>query len=107
MLLRDLLKDTGVQCPPSCADHSVETISCDSRETISNGLFVALPGLKVNGADFIKDAMAQGARVIAKQGSGRVLDGCTIPDDVCVLDVADPRAFLRLIAPKFYGHPAD
>ncbi len=107
MLLRDLLQGTDVQCPPSFAGYPVNTISCDSREPMPGGLFAALSGPNADGADFIKEAVARGARVIAKQEGGRVFSGYTIPDDICVLDVADPKAFLRLIAPKFYGHPAE
>ena len=48
--------------PASYRDFEVLTISCDSREEQKDGLFVALPGFKFNGRDFIKDAMAKGAK---------------------------------------------
>ncbi|MBI3314421.1 MAG: UDP-N-acetylmuramoyl-L-alanyl-D-glutamate--2,6-diaminopimelate ligase [Candidatus Omnitrophica bacterium] len=105
MLLRELLQGTGIPVGPACANHPVGCISCDSREGMPNGLFVALPGFKVNGADFIRDAVRQGARTIVKQQAGRVLGDYTIPDDVCVLDTADTKAFLRCVTPRFYGHP--
>ena len=57
--------------PASFQDFEVLTISCDSREEQKDGLFVALPGSKFNGEDFIKDAMAQGAKIIVKQSEIR------------------------------------
>src|SRR3989344_2671258 len=84
---------TGIHVPPAYAQHPVGCISCDSREGMPDGLFVALPGFKVNGADFIREAVRQGARTIVKQQAGRALGDYTIPDDVCVLDTADTKAF--------------
>jgi len=106
MLLRELLEGTGISVGPAYADHPVGCISCDSREGMPNGLFVALPGFEVDGADFIREAVRQGARTIVKQQAGRGLRGYTIPDDVCVLDAVDTKAFLRWVTPKFYDHPA-
>ncbi len=105
ILLRELLQGTGIHVQPAYADHPVGCISCDSRESMLNGLFVALPGFKVDGADFIRDAVRQGARTIVKQQAGRMLGDYAIPDDVCVLDTADTKAFLRWVTPRFYDHP--
>ena len=54
--------------PAQFQDFEVLNLSCDSREEQKDGLFVALPGSKFNGEDFIKDAIAKGAKIIAKQG---------------------------------------
>ena len=89
--------------PASFQDFEVLTISCDSREEQKDGLFVALPGFKFDGRDFIKDAVARGARVIVKQSKSSAI----IPDNVCVLDVDDPKYFLHCIGPRFYGNPSD
>ena len=88
-------------------DFEVLTISCDSREEQKDGLFVALAGTKFNGEDFIKDAMAQGAKIIAKRGQERALKSVSIPDNVCVLDVDDPKYFLHCIGQRFYDHPSN
>ena len=93
--------------PVQFLDFEVLTITCDSREEQKDGLFVALPGFKFNGVDFIKDAVAQGAKIIAKQGGTRELQNFCIPDHVCILDVEDPRFFLRCIGQRFYGNPSD
>ncbi|MBF0571321.1 MAG: UDP-N-acetylmuramoyl-L-alanyl-D-glutamate--2,6-diaminopimelate ligase [Candidatus Omnitrophica bacterium] len=91
----------------SYRNFDVRTISCDSREEQTDGLFVALAGTKLNGEDFIKDAIAKGAKIIAKQGETRKLKNVSIPDNVCVLDVDDPKYFLYSIGQRFYGNPSD
>ncbi|MBF0504704.1 MAG: UDP-N-acetylmuramoyl-L-alanyl-D-glutamate--2,6-diaminopimelate ligase [Candidatus Omnitrophica bacterium] len=100
----------GVYTKPlsaSWGDFDVLNVSCDSRQTQQHGLFVALPGTNFDGQDFIKDAIAQGARIIAKQGAGRILRNTIIAEDVCVLDVDDPKYFLRSIGSRFYNYPSN
>jgi UDP-N-acetylmuramoyl-L-alanyl-D-glutamate--2,6-diaminopimelate ligase len=107
MILKDLLKDIYTKPLPSSVEEMViETIACDSRVKQHQGLFVALSGFKSNGEDFIKDAVAQGAIVVAKKESGRTLSNYYIPDAVVVLDVEDPKTFLREVALRFYDHPS-
>jgi UDP-N-acetylmuramoyl-L-alanyl-D-glutamate--2,6-diaminopimelate ligase len=80
---------------------------------------VALAGTKFNGRDFIKDAAAQGARVIvcchpeAKPKDLKApLDSSPLglrmtTDNVCVLEVDDPKYFLCCIGQRFFGNPSD
>lgn len=107
MILKDLL--TGIysgELSEGAKEQKILLISCDSRQAQAQGLFVALSGYKVNGEDFIKDAVAQGAVVVAKKGAGRALSNYTIPESVTVLDVDDPKRFLRQITLKFYDNPS-
>ena len=97
--------------PASFKDFEVLNLSCDSREEQKDGLFVALAGAKFKGADFIKDAIAQGARIIVKNGSPTKTFGDDIiivngDDHVCVLEVDDPKHFLHSIGQRFYGFPS-
>jgi len=103
MRLSELAKDLYTKpLPPAFKDFDVRVISCDSREEQQDGLFVALSGTKLNGADFIKDAAGKGAKVIVA-GHGC----CAMTEDVCVLEVNDPRHFLYIAGQRFYGHPSD
>ncbi|MBF0490250.1 MAG: UDP-N-acetylmuramoyl-L-alanyl-D-glutamate--2,6-diaminopimelate ligase [Candidatus Omnitrophica bacterium] len=137
MILSDLLKEIYKKpLPEASGNLSIETISCDSRQKQVQGFFVALSGYKVNGEDFIKDAIHQGAVVIAKKGANRRISKpmsfpnasvgnlevanpgppietfggdsleYIIPDSVVVLDVEDPKSFLREITLRFYDHPS-
>jgi UDP-N-acetylmuramoyl-L-alanyl-D-glutamate--2,6-diaminopimelate ligase len=102
MRLNELLNGIYTKAiPDSFRDFEVRTISCDSREEQKDGLFVALPGFKFNGEDFIKDAIGQGAKIIVKQSS------TASTKDICILDVDDPKHFLYRIGPRFYGSPSD
>mgnify|MGYP002362407357 FL=1 len=94
MLLKDLIKDLCL-LPDQLKSIRIDTISCDSRQMQANGLFVALDGFKVKGESFIKQAIAQGAIVIAKKGASRHIDDYVIPPEICLLDVADPKKFLK------------
>jgi len=108
MFLTELIK--GIYTKPLAENFrklEVSRLSCDSREEQRNGLFVALAGSKFNGEDFIKDAIEKGAMVIAKQGESREFKQFTIPSDICVLDVEDPKLFLHSIGPRFYGNPSN
>ncbi len=89
-------------------DFDVLAVSCDSREAQKDGLFVALPGSKFNGEDYIRDAVLQGARIIVKRGSGPgLISSMQGPSDVCFLEVDDPKYFLHRIGQQFYGNPSD
>jgi UDP-N-acetylmuramoyl-L-alanyl-D-glutamate--2,6-diaminopimelate ligase len=103
MRLSELLK--GIYPKPLPApfqDFEVLNVSCDSREDQKDGLFVAMAGTKFNGQDFIKDAIAKGAKVIVSCHS----EAKTKDLNVCFLDVDDPKSILHSIGQRFYDHPS-
>jgi len=103
MRLTELLKGIYTKpLPLQCKDLDVLSVSCDSREDQKNGLFIALSGAKFNGQDFIRDAIAKGARVIVSGPPGGKAKG----HDVCFLEVNDPSAFLYAVGQRFYGFPS-
>ena len=107
MRLHDLID--GIYTKPLAvfwADFEVRTISCDSREGQTDGLFVALPGAKFNGQDFVKDAMSRGAKIIVTSSDTHKGASGPLAGDVCVLSVDDPKSFLRSIGVRFYDHPS-
>ncbi len=104
MRLSELIKGIYTRpLPPAFEDFDVLTVSCDSREEQKNGLFVALSGAKFKGEDFIQEAIAKGAKVIVS--SQKALLGMT-EENICVLEIDDPRQFLKYIGPRFYGFPS-
>ncbi|HKD46154.1 MAG TPA: UDP-N-acetylmuramoyl-L-alanyl-D-glutamate--2,6-diaminopimelate ligase [Rhizomicrobium sp.] len=75
-------------------------LTSDSRKVEPGYLFAALAGTKTDGARFLKDAMAKGARV--------VLGRPELADEVEGLDLVfigdeNPRLRLARIAAEFYG----
>ena len=79
------------------ADPEVTGIALDSRQVRPGDLFVAVPGLRADGAAFVREALGRGA-----------LGLCAVAPhpDVPTLVVPDPRAALPALAAAFYGQPA-
>jgi UDP-N-acetylmuramoyl-L-alanyl-D-glutamate--2,6-diaminopimelate ligase len=73
-------------------------LTADSRAVKPGYLFAALPGSRTDGARFIADALARGAAaILMPQGGGQALNGTPVVED------ADPRRRLALIAARFFG----
>jgi len=103
MRLKELLNGIYDQpLPAGHEDFEVLKISCDSREDQQDGLFVALSGAKFNGNDFIKDAVAKGAKVIVTKIGLSPEKGLS----PFVLEVENPKSFLHAVGIRFYGNPS-
>ena len=84
--------------PSSEAETRLQT---DSRRVAAGDVFVAVPGVAVDGRDFIEAALAAGAaRVLCHLDDGR--DG---PDDPRVVPLAGLRERLGELGRLFYGVP--
>ncbi len=76
------------------------SIAYDSRKVEPGDVFVAIPGLKVDGADFVPQAIKNGAKmVVAEKEVG-------VPDGVEFQKVPSARRALAELACEFYGHPS-
>ena len=82
---------------PASKSVNITGISCDSRTVRAGHLFAALPGVKVNGAEYAKQAAARGAAAILSEHA-EPLTG--LPQLVCT----DARLALAQIARTFYGY---
>lgn len=81
----------------------VHGIRYDSRQVTPGDLFVCITGFKRDGHDFLEAAWAAGAvaaLVERSDLSAKALKGGT------VVQVADARQSLALVASRFYGHPS-
>jgi len=58
----ELIAATSGSCPPF--DGTTRGVGTDSRAALPGGLFVALPGERFDGHDFVAAAVRQGARVV-------------------------------------------
>jgi UDP-N-acetylmuramoyl-L-alanyl-D-glutamate--2,6-diaminopimelate ligase len=78
-------------------------IAHDSRRVRAGELFVALPGMVKDGAEFVLEAARRGAAAacIAREARPR-LDGARLP----LIRVENPRSALARLAAAFYGDPA-
>lgn len=85
------------------SEHTPYTqITINSKEVKANSLFVALKGSKVDGHQYIPQAVTQGASVIVcEQIPKDVADSCTY------IQVSDSHQALGEIATLFYGKPSE
>ena len=99
--LRELLE--GIARVPGVANREVRGLQVDSRRVKPGDLFLALPGMVVDGREFIGDAVASGAVAIVYETSdGFVLRGAPVP----AFAVPDLRRQIGIIADRFYGSPS-
>ncbi|MGQ9733483.1 MAG: UDP-N-acetylmuramoyl-L-alanyl-D-glutamate--2,6-diaminopimelate ligase [Candidatus Bipolaricaulia bacterium] len=79
-------------------ESEIREIVCDSRSVRPGSLFVAIPGSKHDGHDYIPQAVARGASAIVGERE-LVLEGATY------IRVPNSRRALAELAAAFYGHP--
>lgn len=77
----------------------VTDVAYDSRQVKPGALFVAIPGQRYDGHDFVQDAVARGAVAVAVE---RPVEVTTVP----VLQVPRAREALALLANGLYGFPS-
>ncbi len=97
--LSDIL--TGVQTLQVLGDcnREVTGLVYDSRQVAAGSVFFALPGVKVDGYDYIPQAVERGARVV-------IAERIPQPDAaVTFVQVGNVRQAMALMAANFYGRP--
>lgn len=95
--LRSLSRMPGVVRLSGDTSVEITGICSDSRRVTAGDLFAALPGRKVDGARFVQQALARGARAVLAQHALEL--------DVPVLVVDAVRSRLGPIAHHIYGDP--
>lgn len=84
-------------------DLLIRELTLDSRKVRPGDLFLAIPGLKVDGREHITDAIAHGAAAIAYEAEGAKVLPIT---DIPMIPVKGLAAQLSDIAGRFYGDPS-
>jgi UDP-N-acetylmuramoyl-L-alanyl-D-glutamate--2,6-diaminopimelate ligase len=83
-------------------DATVTAMTYASGDVIPGAAFVAVPGRKADGYDYISDALAHGAVLVT--GERSLPDG--FPADRTYVQVADARRELGTLSVAFYGDPS-
>jgi UDP-N-acetylmuramoyl-L-alanyl-D-glutamate--2,6-diaminopimelate ligase len=84
-------------------DLLIRELTLDSRKVRPGDLFLAIPGLRVDGRDHITDAIAHGAAAVAYEVEGATVLPIT---DIPMIPVKGLAAQLSDIAGRFYGDPS-
>ena len=100
MLLRKILDNVSCQVIKGSLDIEVENICYNSKNVKKNDAFIALVGHKMDGHNYISDAINNGAKVIFVE---RDID---LDEDVTIVKLEDTRRSLALLASNLFGTPS-
>jgi UDP-N-acetylmuramoyl-L-alanyl-D-glutamate--2,6-diaminopimelate ligase len=100
MRIADVTKAIGPRPSTGSGQAAITGVSYDSRTVTPGHVFVALKGVKVDGAKFVRQAVERGAVAIVSE---QPIDGIPVP----VLQVGDARLALAELAADFHGHPSE
>ncbi len=100
MRLSELLR--GIVTVKPADDRDVRALAIDSRRVTPGALFFALPGARVDGRDYLAQALASGAAAVLYEPGGYVAPPLAVP----AYGVAALREQLGVIADRFYGAPS-
>jgi UDP-N-acetylmuramoyl-L-alanyl-D-glutamate--2,6-diaminopimelate ligase len=101
MKIREILKNIEIIEKWNYKNISVPSIHLDSREVKQNSLFIAIKGEKLNGNDFIDQAIKNKAKII-------IFEGQYEPKNLNVIfiKVENSRKEAAIIAKNFYKNPS-
>jgi UDP-N-acetylmuramoyl-L-alanyl-D-glutamate--2,6-diaminopimelate ligase len=101
MRIVDLLREVTHESVAGPTDRDVLGVTPDSRQVRPGYLFVAVHGERLDGDQFVAEAVQRGAIGVLCETPASVASG------VCLVRVADSRLALAQLACAFHGHPAD
>ena len=100
MKLTDVLAGCGAeQTSGGRTSVDVTGVTQDSRKVKPGDLFVAVPGAKEDGAQFVGEAVSRGAVAVVSEKA--------VSSQVPFFKVSNARKALALIAANFHGRPAE
>ena len=99
MKLIDLVKDVDYELVQGDLNYEIKDIVYDSRKANKDTVFVAMKGFRVDGHDYISNAIDNGCRCIILE------EDVSVRDDVTVIKLADTRVDLSLLSRTLFGYP--
>ena len=100
MLLFDLLARVDLEQVQGDLQADISGIHYSSRQVAPGGLFVAIPGYRVDGHAYVHDAIERGAAAIV------VSRDIAVPANVALVKVGDSRKALAQLSAAYYGQPS-
>ena len=82
-------------------DIGITGVCFDSRTAAEGNIFVAVPGSRVDGHDFIHDALARGCTAVVCEILPEIQQ-----EDTCMIQVENAGYALGVICSNFYGQPS-
>ena len=79
---------------------TLSSLCSDSRRVTPGAAFFAIPGIRTNGNDHLKEAIERGAKVVITDSE------CTeVPENVVKVKVDDARVALAKFSKRYHGNP--
>ena len=100
MNLEKLILELDVESFNGVTNVKVDGIQYDSRKIQSNNIFVAIDGFKVDGHDYIENALDNGAIAVILEKD------VNINSNVAIIKVKDTRKALAKLSSAFYDNPS-
>lgn len=100
MRLGEITYDLDIESVNGHMDIDITGIAYDSREVQEGNVFVAIKGFRVDGHDFISDAIKMGAKAVVVQRD------VVIDSEITVIKVKDSRQALAKLSCEFYNNPS-
>ena len=101
MLAKELLSRVDIIKIIGNPDLFVSKVVFDSREAVADSMFIAISGNKLDGNQYINDAILNGSSVIVTEDIK-----VEIEPDITYVYVKNSRKTLSTIASNFYGNPS-
>lgn len=101
--LKDLLTNLEYECIKGTEDIEVTDVIYDSRKVTKDCLFICIKGANVDGHDFAKQVVSNGARALIVQNDVELPEDA----DVTVIRVEDTRYAMAFISAAYFGNPAN
>jgi len=83
-------------------DCLIRGVHTDSREVAAGDLFVAVPGVRADGRDFIDQAIANGAAAVVYEAEGAMSREWSVP----AFAISGLRHYVSVIADRAYNSPS-
>jgi len=90
---------------PAQADRVISGLTQDSRSVRENNLFIAIKGSRLDGHDYIRDALSRGASAILVDAEALTGTG-ELAAKVPLIPIPHLQKQLGSLAARFYGDPA-
>jgi UDP-N-acetylmuramoyl-L-alanyl-D-glutamate--2,6-diaminopimelate ligase len=100
MELHELIRDLSVVETRGDLRLPVPGLAYHTGQVAAGGVFVAIPGTRADGHEFVSQAVARGARVLVVEKPGNT------PAGVTVVRVPSARAALAALANRFFAFPS-
>ena len=101
MILSKVIKNLHPEKVTGSVEKNIDGIYYDSRKAASNGLFVCVPGFKVDGHSYAAEVVKKGVTALIVEK-----DVENVPADVTLIYVKDAREALAEAAAAFYDYPS-